>query len=295
MRSTSRGSSKGACRSIKEVALDPEGSETGVTNDEEAYDRYARALEQGDSEAEDEALVDLIGAGMRKWWLDFPENRLLTNLYRRAAQRSAKCGSEDSRRPAIRPEALRIAKCLLADVQGLKLLDRDAEALAVTERMVLHWRSLPEPCRNPTLEYFIEESVDSRPCFDAVLIIAQIIAAGNERITWSLLRWSFQFGTRRRSRPPLPSIPAYRPVNSATLVRDVQIQFTLEILDRLGVRPRGKHVSGCDVVAEVLGISEHTVARIWEERILANPPEPVLRKYLEAVSDRTGLNYDAEA
>ena len=81
---------------LEEVALDPEGSATGGISGEEAYERYARALEQADGEAKDEVLLDLIRAGMREWWPDFPEKRLLANLYRRAARRETRFGAEDS-------------------------------------------------------------------------------------------------------------------------------------------------------------------------------------------------------
>ena len=77
-------------------------------------------------------------------------------------------------------------------------------------------------------------------------------------------------------------------------MRDVQIQFTIEILRRIGVAPRGTHISGCEIVSQVLPIEEDTVIRIWNDRIWEKPLEPVLRKRLEAVSERTGLVYDAE-
>ncbi len=77
-------------------------------------------------------------------------------------------------------------------------------------------------------------------------------------------------------------------------MRDVQIQFTIEILHRIGIAPRGTHISGCEIVSLVLPLSEDTVIRIWNNRIWEKPLEPVLRKRLEAVSERTGLVYDAE-
>ena len=56
---------------------------------------------------------------------------------------------------------------------------------------------------------------------------------------------------RRRS-PDRKPIPPHRPVTPARLVRDVDIQLTIAVLDRVGIKPRGTP-SGCDIVAEVMG------------------------------------------
>ena len=116
-----------------------------------------------------------------------------------------------------------------------------------------------------------------------------------EQLPVPLFFWWLEYAVGRRQRPQLRPFPAHRPVNSANLVRDVHIHFTIEILRRVGVVPQGKkEVSVCEIVANVLGLSEDTVIRIWQERIWKRPLEPVLRRYLEAVSERTGLVYDAE-
>ena len=66
--------------------------------------------------------------------------------------------------------------------------------------------------------------------------------------------------------PSPPSITAF-------LVRDIHIQFAIEVLRRVGVKPRGSNVSGCRMVSEALGLGEDTVRRIWKEC----PVENVLR------------------
>ena len=78
------------------------------------------------------------------------------------------------------------------------------------------------------------------------------------------------------------------------LVRDVQVQFTIEVLRRVGVSPRGTLVSGCRILAEALELSEDTVMLIWKERGSAKPFDLVLRRHLDAISRRTGLVYTNE-
>ena len=82
-------------------------------------------------------------------------------------------------------------------------------------------------------------------------------------------------------------------------MRDVEIHFTIKALQRVGVAAQGDGVDdvyGCRIVAEVLGLSVHSVTRIWKRRILEDDNlEHELRRQLEAMSERTGLVYDTEA
>ena len=69
-------------------------------------------------------------------------------------------------------------------------------------------------------------------------------------------------------------------------MRNVQIEVTIGLLERVGIRPYGSYVSGCRIVAEALEqeLSEEHVKRIWEKAFTA-----AVRKYSEAISKRTGL------
>ena len=95
------------------------------------------------------------------------------------------------------------------------------------------------------------------------------------------------------------SVPAYQwlfsgagySTNSAQLERDVHLQIVVETLRRVRVSPRGKSVSGCRIVAEALDLSEDAVTHIWKQRGWAESYEPMLRKHLDAVSERPGLVY----
>ena len=283
-------------QAIEEVALDPQGSGTVESQIQDANERLYWAREQGDREAEDEAIVDLIKAEMREWWPDFPARQLLADLYRRAAWREEGRGSADGRRRPSHPEGLRVARWLLDDiVRGAGRFDPESESRAVTEFLIRYWKFHTGLCQVCLLDDFIGHSKYSRACFDALLYLVELFESLEADLPARLRRWSRECVLGLRRRPPLPTLPAHRPVNSGNLVRDVQIHFTIEILDRVGVAPRGIPVSGCRIVSEVLELSEDTVIRIWKQRIRESSLKDVLRSCNKVVFERTGLGFDGEA
>ena len=98
-------------------------------------------------------------------------------------------------------------------------------------------------------------------------------------------------------------VPPYRPTIPDRLKRDIHIQFTIGLLERLGIPPYGTDVSGCRIVSEALlelsdsglvpkalGLSEGAVERIWKECTWKEGAfEDVMRKYSEAIAERSGL------
>ena len=277
-------------QALEEVVLDSHASGSGPPDKREAKERVRRAWEMDDGEAEDEAIVDLIRAEMREWWLDFPERTLLTKLYRRAAKED----SADSSSSTSREEGFEVARWLLVEVRDMGRLNHERESLAVTKTLVLHYLYHPERCQTCDIEDMIERSEDSRAYFDALMYLVIAIKYRGKELPVPLYFWRLEYVVGLQRRPLLAPVPFQPPVSSAILVRDVQIQFTIEILRRIGVAPRGKIISGCEIVSLVLPIMEDTVIRIWNNRIWEKPLEPVLRKRLEALSERTGLVYDAE-
>ena len=71
-------------------------------------------------------------ADLMEWWRIFPEQQLLKDLYGRAARRSERRGSRDSRRRPDPEEGLRVAKAMLADIPDVGRLDREWESAAVS-------------------------------------------------------------------------------------------------------------------------------------------------------------------
>ena len=140
--------------------------------------------------------------------------------------------------------------------------------------------------RPAALQEYIKRSRSNRAHFDALEIIWQELNCRGESIPDPLDKWRTEFIDGLRPRPDRKPVPAHRPVRAAQLVRDIQIQFTIEVLRRVGVKPRGSSVSGCGIVSEVLELSEETVNRIWKERILKRPFGQ-MGKHSKAIAERT--------
>ena len=69
----------------------------------------------------------------------------------------------------------------------------------------------------------------------------------------------------------------------------MHLQFTIEILARVGVPPRGVRVSGCHIVSEASGLPDDTVVRIWKACTWRTSYLPLMRKHSKAIAIRNGL------
>ena len=282
-------------QAIEEFAQDPQVSGAVGPSLMDAKVRLHRAREMGDREAEREAVVDLIRAETRELWSGTSELRLLTALYERAAlrkRRKKRCELADGRRPPSHREGLRVARRLLARAQAIGPFDHES---VVTKALVLHYLYDSKRSKPRDLLAYIKLSETRRAYFDALYRITDILVAGNKGFHVLLWMWWVEIACGRRSYPARKTLPAYPLVDSANFLRDVEIHFAIEVLRRVGVAPQGEPVSGCRIVANVLGLKRYNVIRIWKKRIWVNPLDPVLRRHLEAMSERTGLVYDTEA
>ena len=145
------------------------------------------------------------------------------------------------------------------------------------------------------MQEYIEQSVSNRVYFDALVRIGEKLHDRGESIPRPLARWRAKAAGGLRRRPAMKPVSSHRPVDPAFLVRDIHIQFAIEVLRRLGVRPRGSDVSGCRMVSEALGLSEDTVRRIWKECPWRTSFVPAMQKYSKAIAERTGLFIPPEA
>ena len=126
---------------IEEVACAPQASGTGGgPSKEEAEKRLRRAVRRRDTEAEDAAFADWMRVEVREWWQAFPERRLLTDLYRRAARQRERPRSLDSR-PTYTVEGLPVARALLAHIAAAALFDFARESEAVSIVLADQWAS----------------------------------------------------------------------------------------------------------------------------------------------------------
>ena len=276
---------------IEEVACGSEAPGTGAPDMEKAAERIVQSLGT-DWKANEEAAVDRMRAEVTTWWQDFHDRQLLADLYRRAARRKVKCGSADSGREPSHEEGLRVARGLLAHIPDTGPWDSEWEYAAVST--VLAALLLPPIgiLSRDTLRAYIKFSIRSRVFFDALRRICGELDRRDEAIPPMLARWRTEAALGHRRLPARKRRPSRRPVKPDHVRRDLKIQLTIEVLDRVGVPPRGYPVSGCRIVKEALkcseddkGLSEETVERIWKK-----PFKPVMQTHSQDIAGRTGLS-----
>ena len=253
-------------RLLEEVVLGPHDSWASAPGKEEAWERVLEALERGDKKAEEEASKAYARAEVWEWWKAFREKRLLRDLFELAARRSEARGSRRIRKKIRRPthkEGVRVARAMLVDTADARKLNREWESAIVSAFL-----AAPPPLGEfspEQLPEYIKRAEENRVYFDAVERIEEEAKNRDEDISRPPANDRQQAARRRRKRPAMNPLERGRPLNPVKLIRDMQIQFTIEVLKRVGIPPQGTRLSGCLIVSEVLGMRVKTVEDIWKE------------------------------
>ena len=277
---------------IEEAARGTLASGPGGPSEEVAIECLLRIFEgrREKVDADKETLEAYMRARTWEWWQDFPERRLLTDMVGRADRRKNGIGSADSRRRPYPCEGLRIARLVLACIPDKISLDSEGEYESVSN-LLAALLSLPMGEPSPERLQRYTELSKSIPVYrDALRRHSEELDNPAKTIFRPALRWQRRTAGRPRLRQATIKVPAHRPVIPALLVRDLQINFVIGLLERVEVKPRGKYVSGCRIVAEVVGLSEYRVKSIWEMRFTVS-----MAKHSEAVAEHTGLLDTTEA
>ena len=290
---------------IEEFACDPEAFETSGPGGEEAKERIRRAVRRRDGKAEEKAILDRLRVEVPEYWQDFPELQLLGDLFRRASLRKEGGGSPGSTEPPTREEGSRIARAMLAHAPGRSLLaqtqgdaDRldlewESKALAIT--LADKWLFHTEAHNNRhLLQEFIRDSGSNPAPFDALGRIWEYLTNRGRTIPSRLARWRQEVDSGRLERPLSVPIPRGRPLTLPKYLSDLNIQLTIKILCRIGIKPEGTSVSGCYIVSDALATSEdealhlsgETVKGIWKKRTWARPFAPVVEEHSKAITKR---------
>ena len=276
-------------RILEEVARESEGSGTGEPSLHEAKRRMGHAVVQRDRKAEEAAMAVYLRVYIRGWLQDFAERQLLSRLYERTARRRENSGTRDSMRRPSHAEGLRLASALLADFPHPGPLDTDEEAAIVARVLAGHGLVSFSIRSRARVREYVKESRKSRVHFDAIRDLVAEWERQGEAIPRWLARWRQEVADGRLRRPDAQPIPRHRPANPAQVAYEMQVQFTIEILQWLGVRPRGTQVSGCRMVSEAMNIPEDTVVRIWKQCTWRKSYVPTMKKHAEGVAIRHGL------
>ena len=270
----------------------PDDFGTGEPSIEEAGQRIRSAVERKDGKAEDGAIEDYQTAELGALWQDFPERKFLAKLYERDALWRAKSGTLEEKRRPTHSEGVRLAKALLADFPKKDKFDAAGEADTVARVLAGQGPfSNILPSRRVWREY-IKGCRSIRVFFDALNYIYAEMRNRGRAIPSLLARWR-----KGRLKPPaMKHIPNHPPTDWALLAREIQIQFTIEVLKGVGVPFRGRDLSGCRIVAEALKasgekkMSESHVEHIWKRCIWRTSFLPMMQKYPPAIAKRHGLD-----
>ena len=180
---------------------------------------------------------------------------------------------------------------MLADIPDARRLNRDWESAIVSADL-----ATPSPLGEfspEQLPEYIKRAEESRVYFDAVERIEEEAKNRDEDISRPPANDRQQAARRRRKRPAMNPLERGRPLNPVKLIRDMQIQFTIEVLKRVGIPPQGTRLSGCLIVSEVLGMPVKTVEDIWKEPLQKTFVAELLR-HSKAIADRTGPFHTTE-
>ena len=229
-------------------------------------------------------------AELREWWRDRPGGQFLAKMYQLEDQRRAAHGTRDSRRVRSHDDWVPVAKLLLTHIPDSGPWDSEWEYAAVSTALATVWLP-PIGTRSQTeLREYIEHSESIPVYFDALGHICEKLDKSGEDIPPMLTWWRREVASGHRRCPDRKPLPPHRPVELDLAPRDLKIQITIAVLERLGVPPQGSLLSGCRIVSEAMKLSEYTVERIWKARIWNHPFQVAMRKYSKAIAERTGLS-----
>ena len=221
----------------------------------------------------------------------YPECSLLGELTGRRKRHEAKIGPPDKRRPPSQEEGMRIARPMLSDTAKRSAFSFDQEAEAV-------WTMLAARYLPPFIEYneesfivlrqSIEYAKTSRVYFRALDLCYAEFRNRGWQPPRDLFRWHQQVAAGRHKCPKGNKLRRGRPHIVVNPLRDIQVQFVIEILFRLGMPLRARDRSAFRAVADIIGKTEWDVEFIWKKRVGTKHFPVTLQKQSRAIAKRTG-------
>ena len=275
---------------ILQAARGALASGSDAPSEEQALESVIRLFGGRHVEADKRALEEYIRARTEEWWQSYPERRLFSDLVVRADLRKRLGGNGDDRRRPTREEGLRIARPLLAGIPDKITLDAVGEYESVARLLAaLLLPPMGEPSSEELQRY--TELAKSIPVFRDGVRYFYADHDNADATTFSPdIRWRRRSGIMPRLYRRKLKVKAENPVKPALLIRNLQVNFVVGLLERVGIPPLGTLVSGCRIVGEVLGLRENRVKRIWEMRFTVE-----MSKHSRAVAERLGLTETTEA
>ena len=279
---------------IEAVASDPQTFAPDAPGLDEALERWRTPKVRKGSEEADTLFLTRTQEEVLGWWRGFPERGLLTMLVKRAERRKAKRGPPDERRPPSQKEGMLIATPMLVDAVNKSLFSFMQEAEAVAARLAVHHMPPFVECSPATLSDYVGRSSGDRTYFDALGLSYEALRSQGMPIPREMAEWGQQVADGKRQPPPRKPLPRGRQRIAVHLLRNLQVQLVIELLDRLGIPPRGTYRSGCRIAGEIVGVGEDTAELIWKQRIWTPQFASILREHSRDMARRTGPFHTVE-
>ena len=255
-------------------------------------ERIVQALDRKDREAEDQATLDYMRCDVWEWWQAFGPRDLLADHYRRTLRRGEGFDTLEDQ-PSV-TDAVTIAEAMLVDLPNTRHFDAEAESEAVSSVLAMPWLAVVGAPRDGKLHAFMERAPVNRVYFDA-LVHLEAQGRGNGGPTSRSLAHARVRAVVGKGRPSRKPLAVGRPVNPATILRDLQVQFVILLLRELvGIKPRGNPSGLCVVSKATEGWGEQqlpidTLNRIWD--VVPWKTEAFwsrMQKQAKAIEKRTG-------
>ena len=279
---------------IEAVASDPQTFAPDAPGLDEALERWRNPRVRKGSEEDDTQLLTCAQEEVLGWWRGFPQSGLLTRLVKRAERRKAKRGPPDERRPPSQEEGMLIATPMLVDAVNKSQFSFTQEAEAVAATLAVHHMPPFAECSPATLSDYVRRSSGDRTYFDALGRSDGMLRSQGMPIPCEIAEWRQQVTAGERQPPPRKPIARGRQRIAVHPLRDLQVQFVIKLLHRLGIPPRGRDRSGCRIAGEIVGVCEDTAELIWKQRVWTPQFASILQEHSRDIARRTGPFHTVE-
>ena len=187
-----------------------------------------------------------------------------------------------------------IARPILVDAVKKSQFSFRQEAEAVAATLVVHHMPPFAEWSPATLSDYVRRSSGDRTYFDALELSYEVLRSQGMPIPREIAEWWQQVAAGKRQPPPRKRIPRGRQRIAVHPLRNLEIEFVIELLRRLGIPPRGRDRSGCRIAGEIVGVCEYTAELIWKQRVWTRQSAFILREHSKDIARRTGPFHTVE-
>ena len=272
-----------------------------------ASNAVIRAKNRGDIRATLKAVQEYDEAKWRAW-LSTSGGQKYATLFEQSEKRVQGVGTKDKRPRPDLEEGITVARSVLPGIADKGWLNNDWERGFLPEVRASCWLPPIGNCNLYTLQKYIDGATTSSVDVETLLLIRKKLLDRRQLLPRPLSKWWHEYERGGHRYPNEKAAPPQRPNRLSYLWRNILIQTTIELLDRVGMRPNAtatdpetgvRRASGCEAVALALqdlgmtptradGDPFFNVQRIWKLRPWHKPIFPDVKKYSRFTIQRFG-------